>query len=1042
MHSSNNSTHTKSLDLHAQELKSRYSTELRSLRDIFAEWSEVDLLYILGEVQGDFDLAVSRITEGHAEQWGEVKSSKKKEKLTTVVPSSTAGTTSLGTRQRPSSDSFSVNDRSSGVHHQYRGGARASGDSDAPAFPRGGSASRGGRGGSRGGGRGGGRGGRGGGRPVSDRPIADASKPVGATSTSAWDTPIDTTEQPPPTESKTALSGDWDMGSEATGVGAWATHVAEKIQPATVAAPTPPNAKSAGTASAKHVASVQLATTPSRTPQPKASWAQLVRGPEPVVAATPEKLPKQHNKPKSTVKPKNEVALPAAAAAATTTTSAATSETVTMPTATPVHGSPIAALKAKTAAASPMAKSASEFATTESSVLSAEAVAVIGSASSTPAHLEQQPVAVPAHTSAVRSPATAIVKPTASASAVAPALAAATTSSVSATLPSLGSTSAGLSHAGDLASTSGNISNSTAPPGLRHHHSLPRSQAPRKLKQDQAVVMPSNAQLGSIGVQFGSLRIGNMDLEADASPSFGSGLTTTEKLPLSQAQQQQQQQQHSSPLHSQQSHQQQQHTASSRIISSTTSPAASAASASVPAAAPYSRHHHQSIQQQQQQPEPDHSSSAAGLYQHAAAPAAIPGAPGLPGVIPYAPYFHGQPGNAFGHHGTLPTDYNPYAPDQARAAAFSMGYYPPVDPASYAHGVPNAKHIQDAHAVSSQVSPQQQHMAVPHQTTMAGPQTTLPNSQTATHQHLLQQQQQHPQNGYHPAYGYFPYYVQNQFPGGYQNAGHLYGQQFVGKSVYPGYVQPTPASSTPGSVTSGIVPTSSHGTAGQSNKTANAVPAGLSGALAGSTGGPIAGSLPVSASANYPYQAGQPNFYQYEELNGGISGMQQMDYGKSVNGYGSAPQSYGGFAPNSLGSAGKSNEFKPQNRQSRPQYETQKYTQQQQQQHAQQHSQQQQNSPSNSGQPLQNPTVNGSGHATPGAAAQTAQLHSAPAYYNQHHQVQHQQQHQFQGNPHPGYQPHLMHHQQQHQHQQYPNNGGYNAGSNGQQRQGYWAGQN
>ncbi|KAJ1344019.1 hypothetical protein BSLG_001159 [Batrachochytrium salamandrivorans] len=504
-----------------------------------------------------------------------------------------------------------------------------------------------------GGGRGGGRGGRGGGRPVSDRPIADASKPVGATSTSAWDTPIDTTEQPPPTESKTALSGDWDMGSEATGVGAWATHVAEKIQPATVAAPTPPNAKSAGTASAKHVASVQLATTPSRTPQPKASWAQLVRGPEPVVAATPEKLPKQHNKPKSTVKPKNE---------------------------------------AKTAAASPMAKSASEFATTESSVLSAEAVAVIGSASSTPAHLEQQPVAVPAHTT-------------------------------------------GLSHAGDLASTSGNISNSTAP-WTRHHHSLPRSQAPRKLKQDQAVVMPSNAQLGSIGVQF-------------------------DHCPLL----------HLSLLH-------------------------------------FLRHHHQSIQQQQQQPEPDHSSSAAGLYQHAAAPAAIPGAPGLPGVIPYAPYFHGQPGNAFGHHGTLPTDYNPYAPDQARAAAFSM----------------------------------QQHMAVPHQTTMAGPQTTLPNSQTATHQHLLQQQQQHPQNGYHPAYGYFPYYVQNQFPGGYQNAGHLYGQQFVGKSVYPGYVQPTPASSTPGSVTSGIV-LSSHGTAGQSNKTANAVPAGLSGALAGSTGGPIAGSL-------------------------------------------------------------------------------------------------------------------------------------------------------------------------------------------------------
>ncbi|KAK9237648.1 hypothetical protein V1525DRAFT_403375 [Lipomyces kononenkoae] len=60
-----------------QSLKTQYSTGLQSLSELFPDWSDEDLLYLLSETAGDVETAVARITEGHASQWGEVKKKSK-----------------------------------------------------------------------------------------------------------------------------------------------------------------------------------------------------------------------------------------------------------------------------------------------------------------------------------------------------------------------------------------------------------------------------------------------------------------------------------------------------------------------------------------------------------------------------------------------------------------------------------------------------------------------------------------------------------------------------------------------------------------------------------------------------------------------------------------------------------------------------------------------------------------------------------------------------------------------------------------------------
>ncbi|PIA17850.1 hypothetical protein COEREDRAFT_80186 [Coemansia reversa NRRL 1564] len=65
----------------ASELKalhSKYSGSVKALKELFPDWTEDDLLSAFKDAEGDLEGTINNITEGHATQWGEVKSRKEK----------------------------------------------------------------------------------------------------------------------------------------------------------------------------------------------------------------------------------------------------------------------------------------------------------------------------------------------------------------------------------------------------------------------------------------------------------------------------------------------------------------------------------------------------------------------------------------------------------------------------------------------------------------------------------------------------------------------------------------------------------------------------------------------------------------------------------------------------------------------------------------------------------------------------------------------------------------------------------------------------
>lgn len=47
-----------------RSLRNNYRTSLPSLQELFPDWSQEDLLFVMDECQGDLDLAITRISEG------------------------------------------------------------------------------------------------------------------------------------------------------------------------------------------------------------------------------------------------------------------------------------------------------------------------------------------------------------------------------------------------------------------------------------------------------------------------------------------------------------------------------------------------------------------------------------------------------------------------------------------------------------------------------------------------------------------------------------------------------------------------------------------------------------------------------------------------------------------------------------------------------------------------------------------------------------------------------------------------------------------
>ncbi|KAG0174782.1 RNAPII degradation factor [Apophysomyces sp. BC1034] len=75
-----------------KKLQNKYSSQLSTLKELFTDWSDEDLLFAIKDADGDLELAVDRISEGHANQWDEVKTKKSKKDA--------QKTTSVSTHQR------------------------------------------------------------------------------------------------------------------------------------------------------------------------------------------------------------------------------------------------------------------------------------------------------------------------------------------------------------------------------------------------------------------------------------------------------------------------------------------------------------------------------------------------------------------------------------------------------------------------------------------------------------------------------------------------------------------------------------------------------------------------------------------------------------------------------------------------------------------------------------------------------------------------------------------------------------------------------
>ncbi|KAI8324581.1 hypothetical protein GQ54DRAFT_59498 [Martensiomyces pterosporus] len=59
-------------------LRSKYSSILKTLHEMFPDWTDADLLYAIQEADGNLETTIAHIAEGFAPQWGEVKSRKDK----------------------------------------------------------------------------------------------------------------------------------------------------------------------------------------------------------------------------------------------------------------------------------------------------------------------------------------------------------------------------------------------------------------------------------------------------------------------------------------------------------------------------------------------------------------------------------------------------------------------------------------------------------------------------------------------------------------------------------------------------------------------------------------------------------------------------------------------------------------------------------------------------------------------------------------------------------------------------------------------------
>ncbi|KAK3688295.1 hypothetical protein B0T22DRAFT_439847 [Podospora appendiculata] len=86
------------------QLKKQYGAKVELIKEMFPQWSDVDILFALRETDGDENLTVTRMAEGSIPQWGEVSNTKKERarpKAKTDTFSTTTGDSGPAGHSRP-----------------------------------------------------------------------------------------------------------------------------------------------------------------------------------------------------------------------------------------------------------------------------------------------------------------------------------------------------------------------------------------------------------------------------------------------------------------------------------------------------------------------------------------------------------------------------------------------------------------------------------------------------------------------------------------------------------------------------------------------------------------------------------------------------------------------------------------------------------------------------------------------------------------------------------------------------------------------------
>ncbi|KAM0721253.1 hypothetical protein Q7P37_003541 [Cladosporium fusiforme] len=230
------------------EMKKKYASELSMLKDMFPDWTDVDLVFALDEADGDLPSTVDMITEGNVSQFAEVKKPKDRARSKATDGFSTAGA------------------------------------SDKPAFAARGGRGRGGIEGSRGRGgrgsdraRGGFRGGRGGHAATNGAPKETNTASVPTAESSAWDTPA--TEPTTNAWNNTPAEAQKDTPSNA-----WSNVASTEAAPAAPAATSEPTPAAVAPDATKSSATAEAPA--------KKSWASMFAQPKPAPVAIPKQAPK------------------------------------------------------------------------------------------------------------------------------------------------------------------------------------------------------------------------------------------------------------------------------------------------------------------------------------------------------------------------------------------------------------------------------------------------------------------------------------------------------------------------------------------------------------------------------------------------------------------------------------------------------------------------------------------------------------------------------------------------------------------------------